>query len=163
MKWKEIEQYEGKYLISDTGLVKSLLKNKEIILLSSLNTFGYPKVGLFKDGKYKTIPIHRLVAQYFIPNPNNLKTVNHKDGNKLNNNVENLEWMSQKDNTIHSWKKGLSKPQNGETNGKSKFTNNQILEIRKDNRKLADIAKDYNTTAPTISCIKNFKTWKHLH
>ena len=96
--WKAISGYEGLYEVSDLGRVKSLKYGKERILKPGKNTHGYLHVNIFKDGKKKMSLVHRLVAEAFIPNPNNLETVNHKDEVKTNNTVSNLEWMSIKDN-----------------------------------------------------------------
>ena len=96
--WKDIKGYEGKYQISSHGRVRSLKNSKERILKPHKDTSGYKQVDLLKDGKRKTCSVHRLVANHFIPNPNNLPQVNHKDENKLNNNIENLEWCTQKYN-----------------------------------------------------------------
>lgn len=71
---------------------------------------GYLKVNLYKDGKGSSKRIHRLVAEAFIPNPDNKPDVNHKDGNKHNNNVENLEWVTKSENMIHAYETGLNKP-----------------------------------------------------
>ena len=95
--WKDIEGYEGKYMVSNTGKVKSLNYNntgKEGIMKPQDNGNGYLFAQLSKDGKVKQCRINRLVAQAFIPNPNNLPEVNHKDEDKTNNCVENLEWCS---------------------------------------------------------------------
>ena len=96
--WKAIAGYEGLYEVSDQGRVKSLKFGKEKILKPHKNTVGYLGVDLRKDGHGKYLLVHRLVAEAFIPNPNNLKTVNHKDEVKTNNVASNLEWMSLKDN-----------------------------------------------------------------
>ena len=104
-QWKEIAGYEGLYEVSDQGRVKSLGNNKsrkEKILKPRKHTRGYFQVGLYKDGQKKVSLIHRLVAEAFIPNPNNLETVNHKDEDKTNNAVCNLEWMSLTDNVAYS-------------------------------------------------------------
>ena len=99
--WKSIYGYEGLYEVSDQGRVKSLNYNHtgiEKILKLCNNSHGYLQVNLCKDGHTKRTSVHRLVAEAFILNPNNLKTVNHKDEVKTNNVASNLEWMSQKDN-----------------------------------------------------------------
>lgn len=93
---KDIEGYEGKYMISDDGQVWS---NHKKGFLKPGESAGYPYVNLCKDGIRKNYNIHRLVAQAFIPNPNNLPEVNHKDENKQNNCVNNLEWCDAKYNS----------------------------------------------------------------
>ena len=96
--WKEIAGYKGLYEVSDQGRVKSLKYGKERILKPGKNTCGYLLVCICKDGQKKMSFVHRLVAEAFIQNPNNLETINHKDEVKTNNTVSNLEWMSMKDN-----------------------------------------------------------------
>ena len=100
--WKAIAGYEGLYEISDQGRVKSLKYGKEKILKPGKNTCGYLQVNLCKDGHAKQTSIHRLVAEAFIQNPNNLETINHKDEMKTNNAASNLEWMTRGDNIIYS-------------------------------------------------------------
>lgn len=90
--WKEIEEYEGLYWVSNIGRVKSKRK-----ILQPIKG-EYLKVGLSKNGIQKTLTIHRLVAQTFIKNKNNYNFVNHKDENKYNNFVNNLEWCTNKYN-----------------------------------------------------------------
>ena len=97
-QWKSVEGYEGLYEVSDQGRVKSLKNGKEKILKPWKDTYCYLKVSLRKDGYTKHLFVHRLVAEAFIPNPNNLETVNHKDEVKSNNAATNLEWMSREDN-----------------------------------------------------------------
>ena len=104
-QWKSVEGYEGLYEVSDQGRVRSLGNNKsrkEKILKQQKNKGGYLKVSLCKDGHLKPLFVHRIVAKAFIPNPNNLETVNHKDEVKSNNAATNLEWMTQGDNVIYS-------------------------------------------------------------
>ena len=95
--WKNIEGYEGKYQVSNLGQVKSMI-GQEKVLHPKKHRNGHLQIGLHKDKKRKTMYIHRLVAQAFIPNPDNLPCVNHKDENPNNNNVDNLEWCTQKYN-----------------------------------------------------------------
>ena len=95
--WKDIPGYEGLYQVSNTGQVRSLGNNKSKktkILKTMADTKGYKRLTLYKNSKKKTYKVHRLVAQAFIPNPNDLPEVNHKDENKANNAVWNLEWCT---------------------------------------------------------------------
>ena len=124
--WKDIRGYEGIYKISSYGRVWSLKRKgvvKEKILSQTYNNNGYLRISLNKNNKSKSILVHRLVAQSFIPNPNNLPCVNHKDENKLNNQVDNLEWCTHKYNNNY----GTIKQRSGETlkkSGKVKYGNN---------------------------------------
>ncbi len=105
--WVKIKKFEGLYLASNTGLIKSLI-NKGRLLKPGLSR-GYKTVVLYKNKKSRTYLVHRLIAESFILNPENKRTVNHKDGDKLNNNLSNLEWATHKENVTHSWETGLSK------------------------------------------------------
>lgn len=96
--WKDIEGYEGLYQVSNLGRVRNK-HNK--ILRYRISNCGYYRYALCKDGKYKYLSIHRLVAEAFIPNPDNLPCVNHKDENKKNNFVDNLEWCTSAYNNIY--------------------------------------------------------------
>lgn len=111
--WKDIKDYEGFYQISDKGVIKSLhrfvsckddtIKEvKETIINTGNNGNGYLFVYLWKNNKCKRYYVHRLVAKHFIPNPNNYLEINHKDRNKANNNVSNLEWCNSKQNKEHA-------------------------------------------------------------
>ena len=99
--WKDIADYEGLYQVSSLGRVKSLgnyKSSKEKILKLKSNKKGYLCVNLYKEGKSKHLKVHRLVAKAFIPNLENKPQVNHKDEDKTNNKVENLEWMTCREN-----------------------------------------------------------------
>lgn len=111
--WKDIIGYEGLYQVSNLGNVKSLKKKSinrhgwirilpELIMIQKISNNGYKRVGLVKNGHQKQISVHRLVTIAFIENKNNKPCVNHKDGNKLNNNVDNLEWVTISENSLHS-------------------------------------------------------------
>ena len=93
---KDIKNYEGLYAITSCGKVWSYKRKK--FLKPDINASGYLKVGLSKDGQRKKYFIHRLVAEAYIPNPDNLPQVNHKDENKENNCLQNLEWCDPKYN-----------------------------------------------------------------
>jgi hypothetical protein len=132
-------------------------------------TGDYERVVLFLEGngKSKKYLVHRLVAETFIPNPQNKPQVNHIDGNKLNNKVDNLEWATAKENTQHSIKK-LNNKTHGEYNGNSKLKENDIIWIKNNcipgDKKLGyrPLSKLFNTTKSNIKFIFNNKTWKHI-
>lgn len=104
--------------------------------------------------------MHRLVAESWIPNPENKPQVNHIDGNKLNNSTSNLEWVTLQENNLHCCR--ILGKRRGVTNSQSKFTEDQIRAIRQDNRTLHEIAKDYGCYFSTIHKIKKFETWQHV-
>lgn len=102
--WKDIPNFEGLYQISNFGRIKSFRKSRkykcqeEFILKNSVSNNGYCQVTLYTGKTRKKFLVHRLVANAFIPNPNNLPQINHKDENPLNNNADNLEWCTAKYN-----------------------------------------------------------------
>lgn len=106
--WRDIPGYEGMYMVSSYGRVRRIRLSKREgngIRVTRLTTNGYVKVNLSKDGVTYHVTVHRLVAQAFIPNPNNLPQVNHKDEDKTNNHVENLEWCDARYNNNYGTKK----------------------------------------------------------
>lgn len=111
--WKDIQGFEGAYMVSNFGRVKSMARTRksrggclcpvpEKILSQSTDKDGYKDVALSKNHKLYFFRVHRLVAMAFIPNPNNYPLINHKDENPANNNVQNLEWCNQSYNTSYS-------------------------------------------------------------
>ena len=114
-KWKDIIGYENEYQINQFGEIRTLkdspkLKKYNVLKPQINKRNGYVYQMLYKNGKEKLLRVHRLVAMAFLPNPNNLPQVNHKDGNKQNNSVDNLEWCEQSYNMKHAFKTGLEKP-----------------------------------------------------
>jgi hypothetical protein len=144
--WKPILGYEGIYEVSNLSRVKSLPKVKgrylqkdSHILSPKINRDGYFCYCLQKEKNKKHLQMQRLMAINFIPNPQNLPQVNHKDGNKLNNLIENLEWCTCQENVRHAWNTGLHKPMNRMDNGNTILVPEQVIEIKR----LRDTGKTY--------------------
>lgn len=118
--WKDIKGYEGYYQISNLGNIKGLnrtIENKSVIggkykikeknKSQTISKTGYYICALYKNGKGRTFKVHRLIAEAFIDNIDNLPIINHKDGNKLNNSIDNLEWCDYSHNNKEAYKQGL--------------------------------------------------------
>lgn len=160
--WKDIPEYEGLYQINNFGFVRSLPRNGtsgNIIYLSAwFDNKGYQKVTLSKNGKRKQFPVHRLVAQVFIPNPNNDRDVRFKDGNRHNVASTNLEWCN-----ISNIPKNVKK---GCYSTYAKFDNNTIAEIKslfiKGDKEFGcnGLARKYGVSKSTMSYLLNNKTYK---
>jgi DNA-binding NarL/FixJ family response regulator len=159
--WKPLKEYEGLYEISNMGKIKSLIKKgniKEQIRKTGLDvSTGYINVMLRKNNKPLTKRVHRLVAEAFVPNPDNKLVVNHIDGNKKNNKASNLEWMTYSENTLHSFKTGLQKKIFGDNNYITKIKDQDVFEIKKlisQGKTNKEIAKIYGVNPSQISRIK---------
>lgn len=117
-------------------------KRMKKFLTPKINYDGYHRIQIWKNNKCKMIQWHKVIAETFIPKPSEKhNVVNHKDGNKTNNNVNNLEWVTQKDNIAHAWRTGLSTNENH-----SKYTGFSVLDVvnneKKDYKCLSEIAND---------------------
>lgn len=166
--WKDIKNYEGRYQVSNLGRVKRLpngrgYNSKEIIKSTNrLSADGYVIITLPNGER----PLHRLVAETFILNPENKETVNHIDGVKTNNHLTNLEWATRTEQLNHSYKLGLRKSLKGENNPASKLTNKQVKWLRDNYSKetksktLYKLAKEFNVSDTTIYNVLNNITYK---
>lgn len=168
-EWKniDIEEIYG-YQVSNKGRIKALAKNvkysdgrlryyEEKILKNSIDTKGYYFIRLYTiNNKILQLRVHRLVCQAFLENPENKPCVNHKDGNRLNADLENLEWCTISENNKDAFERGRI-PSN------IKLTKEQVLDIREkyNNKNLNqyEIAKIYNIGQPQVSRIINKKHW----
>jgi len=160
--FKYIKNYEGLYSVNEYGDIYS--HKSKIILKVSYTFDGYKKLLLYKNGVRKTFRINRLVAEAFIPNLENKPQVNHKDGNKNNNHVSNLEWVTNQENVIHAYKNGLAKMTESTKNKISKnnakarskkvacidITTNKVI---KEYLSATDGAKDVKGTVQNITKI----------
>lgn len=129
------------------------------------NADGYMEVTLgTMSNRHAGVRVHRIVAEQFIPNPLNLPEVNHKDYNRKNNHVENLEWISHINNVRHSVKVGHYDNQKGESNGRSRVTMEDVKNIRQqynDGARVSDLAKKYEIGWSTVYNIVTYKTWNY--
>jgi hypothetical protein len=166
--WKDIPNYKGRYQVSNTGKVRSLnylgTKGKIQELKLSVNDHGYKRVHFKVGDQAKTFDVHRLVALAFIGKPNGLQ-VNHIDGNKLNNHVLNLEYVTASQNTQHAYDMGLV-CRTGENNGRSKLTKEDVLKIRElyslGNFTQKQLGEMFNVAYGTVKKIINRERWSHI-
>ena len=160
----DIPGYEG-YQVSNYGRVKN---NKTGKILKPYLTRGYLRVSLYNESGRKCKLVHRLVAEAFLPNPDNKSDVNHINGCKTDANVCNLEWVSASENMFHAHSSGLRPVLNtqGENNGFSKLTEAQVREIKKllvqGNLTQKTISSQFNVSRESISSIKNGRRWQDV-
>ncbi len=163
-KWRDVKGYKGYYQASNLGRIKSLKRHgvvKDRILIPLIDDLGYLRLHLYKGGRGDHF-ISKLVAQAFIPNPNNKPEVNHIDGIKNNNNINNLEWCTRSENMIHAHRSGLLNDRRGACNANSKLTKSQVIQIRQSNKIYKVLAKEFRVSSYTIERIKNRRSWKHI-
>lgn len=166
--WKDVVGYEGSYRVSNLGRVKSIdrvIKNRVYIGKIKIETDnrGYKMVRLSKNSKGSGKLVHRLVALAFIENKNNYPDVNHKDLDKTNNRLENLEWVSEKQNIQHAIKNGAMNFIFGQNNFRSIFTKKQVENIRLEywntNLSTSELALKYFVSKSCIITIINNSNW----
>ena len=173
--YKDIKGYENYYSVSNTGRILSKRKNK--CLAFGDNGKGYLFVNLYSEKSIKRFYIHRLVAMTFLDNNENKTQVNHKDCDKSNNNVNNLEWNTAYENINHAvknkrfytsdyQKEQTSKANRGVNNHLTKLKESQVIEIKiyltENKYTQKQIAEKYGITRSNVGAIKRNKTWKHI-
>jgi hypothetical protein len=182
--WKDIPGYEGYYQASSHGNIRSICRTitekgkrkaiksyKSILICPMINKNGYRYTALSKENIVKRYRTHRLIAMTFIPNPFMYPEINHKDENKGNNHIDNLEWCTNLYNINYG--AGINKRSNtqkgsiridisGENNHNSKLKKENVIKIFYDVRPIKLIAQDYNIHFSLVSLIKRKKTWKQV-
>lgn len=176
IEWRPVKGYKGLYEVSNYGQVRSVPRAyitklgvkrflKSTVLKPSLDGGGYPKVNLYKKGKVKNIAVHRLVAIVFIPRIKGKNIVNHKNGIKTDNRVENLEWVTDSENKIHALNLGLTKLR-GSDNHLAKVNELQVLEICNllDTTDLThlEIGNKFGISPNIVNMINTGTTWNHI-
>ncbi len=161
--WKDVVNFEDEYEISNFGNVRRKIQNLKRVL----DTNGYERVSLCKNGVSTNIAVHRLVATAFLENPENKEQVHHKDFKKHNNNLENLEWVTPEENSQYNVIEGVLRNQNGENNNMSKLTEKDIFFIRdlyKQGKTTYKIHKEFYPYLhqQTIYAITSNRIWKHI-
>ena len=174
--WKDIPDYEGSYQVSNMGRVRSvdrviackdgsIQKHKGKVLKLSIDTKGYEKVTLSNGNRCDTKRVHRLILETFKPHVNMIDLqVNHIDGNKLNNHLTNLEWLTRRDNMLHAQDIGLI-DNRGERSPNATLSETDVLEIlqRLDTGELQkEITLDYGVSQQCVSKINRGLTWRSV-
>ena len=168
-KWINLQNYEDFYEISNLGNIrrKEGTFNRKIKNLGlRKHSGGYLYFQITIKGKSKNLTYHRILAQHFISNPENKPFVNHKDGNKLNNTLGNLEWVTASENMRHAYNLGLEVGRKGEKHHNSKYTEEDIKNIKllfKNGISIKEISKLYpDIHINYLTLIKNNKRWNHI-
>ena len=158
-QWRDVPEYEGLYQVSNLGRVKSFHHGKEYLRTPSINDHGYRVVILYKGGKHKQFRVHVVVALAFIPNPENKPIVNHIDGNKTNNRVDNLEWATYSENLTHAYRTSLMSIRRGLDCPNSKLDADAVRYIREHyiagdrNFGQEALARKFNVSVSTIYAV----------
>lgn len=162
-EWRDIEGYDGKYQISNYGRVKSFKCKTPHILKPFLSRDGYLKNNLCLQGKQCPRAVHRLVAQVFIPNPDNKPQINHVDGVKWNACSTNLEWATNSENQCHAYNTGLQVARRGSDVNFAKLTNEQVIYIREnpDNLSVRQLGEKLGLDRRTISNVQRGKSYRN--
>lgn len=160
--FETIPGYED-YEASPMGEIRNRLSQR---ILKQDESLPYLRVRLYKNVVAKTVLAHRMIALTFIPNPLNLPDVNHKDGNKNNNRIENLEWCTRRHNMQHAYKMGLVNGRKGEKHHLAKLTENDVIEILQLHQmygtKQRAMAREYGVNQSVIFAIIHNMNWKHI-
>lgn len=165
--YKDFDELRMKYLYCNNGYfadVDGNIYNRKGRRLRTRSHLNYDMVSIPIKGVIEHLLVHRVIALTFLPNPNNLPQVNHKDGNKKNNAVNNLEWVTASENQKHAFKH-LGKTAKGVRNSQHKLNENdvrKVMSLHENGKHYADIAKVFNVAPTTIYCIIGGYSWNHI-
>lgn len=165
--WVPVKGYEGLYEISNLARVKTLAKvhgRQTFAWVGLLNqkftSYGYYSVSLSRNKKVYQVGVHRLIAIAFILNPENKPYINHKNGIKTDNRIENLEWCTNDENITHGVKIGSF--HKGENARDAKLKNQEVVAILTSELPHKELAERFNVTIHTVRGIKYGKSWTHI-
>ena len=171
-EWKDVSGYEGFYKVSNLGNIKSVdrkierstsvMELKGKAMSRYIGNTGYPMVSLCINGESKRYSVHRIVAKAFLSNPLNKAYVNHIDGNKQNSNLENLEWSTPTENSIHAHEHGLANVGKGEKHRSAKLTVDKVKYIRESSKTVRELSSMFNVSKQAIRDVKMKRSWKHV-
>ena len=165
-EWRVVKNNSNFYISSNGRIYNK--RTKRIIGKKPKDSSKYIRVNLYKNGKNNYFQLHRLVAEAFIPNPENKPFINHINGIKTDNRVENLEWCTKSENAIHAFKTGLEKPKIGEENPCSKLTERDVIYIRENYVRNSRVfgtnalAKKFGVSNTAIKHCLYGETWKNV-
>lgn len=170
-QWKRVEGREPLTDVHPDGRVRKVcaklggVELRDFEFIPSISRGGYRYIVFREDGKQKNVYFHRVIADAFIPNPEGKPFVNHKDGDKGNNAVDNLEWVTQAENTQHAYASGLMTPLRGEDSPSAVLTNEKVREIKarlKAGETGTSLAEEFKVSTALISRIKSGQRWGHI-
>lgn len=167
-RWQAIEGTNSRYFISTFGRLITVAwkgTDQTRVMKPALDANGYLRTMIIQNGRTRTVKMHRLVAQAYLPNPLNSPEVNHKSMTKDDNRVENLEWATGKQNVQHAFKTS-GRTMQGTKAPNAKLTEAQVLEIRAKYvprlYSATRLAKEYSVSQPTVKAILQRRHWKHI-
>lgn len=176
-RWKSVKGFEGAYEVSDRGHVRSLARitanssggtrlwPARMLSPTPAKKTGYCNLRLHANGESRSTSVHRLVAEAFVPNPQNKPEVNHKDSNRANNHAGNLDWMDESEQQHHAFKYGFKVGARGTKQWMSRLTVAKVRAIRKrfsTGESQSKLAAEYGVCQTHVSDIVTFKKWAWL-
>lgn len=160
--WEKIARVSGNYEVSTLGRIRNACTGKILALNTMAGYLGVTVKPNGRSGKSVRLRVHRCVAEEFVDGYFDGAVVNHKDGNKLNNTVDNLEWVTQSENITHAYATGLKTQKTGLASKISKLTREQVLEIKLDDRSSRVIAEQYGISKDTVLDVKTGCRYKDI-